>query len=727
MHKNALQEYCQKNGIPLPSYSVEEKGPDHQKLFRCTVKVDGKVITSDWFNTKKDCESAAASNAINQIIHHFSKDSLSASSILNSEENRITDIATSKCVQELNEFTQIHKLPIPKYNIDYASDSKPHEAKFEGSIKFYYPSSNKIKIKGDRSDFSSHKEIKNYLAMKAMNYIIQLKCQEKKKKLLSDKMDNQTIFLNKFDSNGVPETYTKPRNYQVELYKQCMKENTICCLPTGTGKTLIACMIIKKMMELNPLKKILFLVDRIPLVFQQSEVIKKQTGLSVLPVCGNNYRDHQLEENCDIIVIIAGLFLNLIHSKKLSMKEFSLIVIDEAHHITKEHPFSVIIRDHYIPMNAKEKPRIVGLTASPYGSEDLFSTMIGIKLLFKKSTCTIANPIEFRDEIESYCSNKSVRIIEIQSNGNEIGIMKFIRSSYEILAKSNYQCDLLAKLIDYYQNDESTHYMRKEDNPFFFTDKTEIAQIEDELEVEGEEILFEGFDKICKNSCESEIIKFTEFDDSNSIRVFALKIAKLIEVITNFGSNYKSMNSNFLSHYTKIAIKNLRIDDETKKLLFSKLKIIDDQLFNVDYDKPCKFQKLMEVLKEKRNTKGMKAIVFVNTRESASIIYQRMMDESKKNNTDFIRPVLITGHGTSSNNGMSLSQQNNSIESFRNGNSNAIIATSVIEEGFDIPECNLVIRIDAPSTVTAMVFHFDINSIVIINNIYFCRFKVEEG
>ncbi len=57
-----------------------------------------------------------------------------------------------------------------------------------------------------------------------------------------------------------------------------MKRNLICCLPTGAGKTLIACLVIKRMKECNPKKKILFLVDRIPLVFQQAAVIDSETG-----------------------------------------------------------------------------------------------------------------------------------------------------------------------------------------------------------------------------------------------------------------------------------------------------------------------------------------------------------------------------------------------------------------------------------------------------------------
>lgn len=37
----------------------------------------------------------------------------------------------------------------------------------------------------------------------------------------------------------------KPREYQVELFERVMRENTIIFLPTGSGKTFIAVMLIK--------------------------------------------------------------------------------------------------------------------------------------------------------------------------------------------------------------------------------------------------------------------------------------------------------------------------------------------------------------------------------------------------------------------------------------------------------------------------------------------------
>jgi hypothetical protein len=71
---------------------------------------------------------------------------------------------------------------------------------------------------------------------------------------------------------------TKLRSYQREMVMHAMQSNIICCLPTGAGKTLVACAVVVWMKKLNPEKKILVLVDKVPLVVQQAKAIRDETG-----------------------------------------------------------------------------------------------------------------------------------------------------------------------------------------------------------------------------------------------------------------------------------------------------------------------------------------------------------------------------------------------------------------------------------------------------------------
>ncbi|PON97185.1 Helicase/UvrB, N-terminal [Trema orientale] len=85
------------------------------------------------------------------------------------------------------------------------------------------------------------------------------------------------------------------RQYQLDVLEQAKKKNTIAFLETGAGKTLIAVLLIKSLS--NDLqkqnKKLLsvFLVPKVPLVYQQAEAIRERTGYQVGHYCGEMGQD----------------------------------------------------------------------------------------------------------------------------------------------------------------------------------------------------------------------------------------------------------------------------------------------------------------------------------------------------------------------------------------------------------------------------------------------------
>lgn len=71
------------------------------------------------------------------------------------------------------------------------------------------------------------------------------------------------------------------REYQTELYERAKHNNTIAVLDTGSGKTLIAAMLIRHVLQQEyvdrdqgrPKKMIFFLVNTVTLVFQQHAML----------------------------------------------------------------------------------------------------------------------------------------------------------------------------------------------------------------------------------------------------------------------------------------------------------------------------------------------------------------------------------------------------------------------------------------------------------------------
>jgi ribonuclease-3 len=68
-HKSALQEFLQSHERPLPEYRVAGTvGPDHRKLFRVEVIVDGEALADATGPSKKEAEQEAARLALQRLI-----------------------------------------------------------------------------------------------------------------------------------------------------------------------------------------------------------------------------------------------------------------------------------------------------------------------------------------------------------------------------------------------------------------------------------------------------------------------------------------------------------------------------------------------------------------------------------------------------------------------------------------------------------------------------------
>jgi ribonuclease-3 len=64
-YKSALQEFFQKQNLPMPVYRiVEAKGPDHKKTFVIEVSCGGRTLARAKGDSKKDAEQRAAQKAL---------------------------------------------------------------------------------------------------------------------------------------------------------------------------------------------------------------------------------------------------------------------------------------------------------------------------------------------------------------------------------------------------------------------------------------------------------------------------------------------------------------------------------------------------------------------------------------------------------------------------------------------------------------------------------------
>ncbi|OHE95729.1 RNase3 domain-containing protein [Colletotrichum orchidophilum] len=435
-----------------------------------------------------------------------------------------------------------------------------------------------------------------------------------------------------------------PREYQIELFERAKQKNIIAVLDTGAGKTLIAALLLRHMLEKEvedralgkPKRIAFFLVDKVSLVFQQHAVLECNLEHNVARYCGDMVEEmwsrefwtEQFEKNMVIVCTAAILQKCLVHSY-IRMDQINLLIFDEAHHTKKNHPYARIIKDFYIKEPEKEKrPKILGMTASPVDAHT------DMKVATAQLECLLHSEIATVSE-ESLSMNPNMRKI----TEREIHYTALMRSfesdlvqKIRALVRSNQHFD---KELQWTDNAivELGPWVADRFWQLFLTDNT-IARLENRTD-------------ITYSGC-----------DGNGNRTAAVQ--KLRDVINGHGFRPATLSLDDVSS------KVLQLWDELKRR----------------YSEPTDYR----------------CIVFVEMRLTAVLLADLFKQDGMK--LPHLKPAALVGsQSTAGLASMSFKEQLLNITKFRRGEVNCIFSTQVAEEGIDIPACNMVMRFDLYKSV----------------------------
>ena len=414
-----------------------------------------------------------------------------------------------------------------------------------------------------------------------------------------------------------------PRDYQITACIEALQNDLVLVLPTGYGKTLVASMTAARMKRLNPHFMVLFIVDRIPLVFQQAESISTDTHLNVCPITSefntNLKRKHLNQGYYDVLVSTAGAYLALEREVKIS--KFCLVVIDECHHATKSHDYVILLK---MIGKCDPRPRVLGLTASP--------------------PSTKGNVISTKTELDKF--RKVFFDAPICHN---LCLAKHVFADAKIVKKV-IQKDPSWKLRDYQERLEKNLY-----------------QLADAV-----------------NSCSPDILVLKEDWKQAKNRMqlltmlYHLKLKSDVAPEGHLKSMMKICDVMEITEFLGITDAHKSLEDIEGLGDLNPPKILSPRV-----------EELFSILSELPRTS--KIIVFVRTRRMAHMLTNILKEDHNINRK--YSPLKIVGQ--SGPFGMNwLNEQDAIIEKFRNGNCNILVSTSVLEEGIDNPDCDVVIRFD---------------------------------
>ena len=454
---------------------------------------------------------------------------------------------------------------------------------------------------------------------------------------------------------------SKPiRQYQMELAEPGISgENYIVCAPTGTGKTLVAGLIISHHLQKrqNLAKKVIFIVQTRPLAEQQAKELKKlipgaKVESSIGDEVGMTIKD--ILPDSDIIVCTAGKLVNEIKASLVEFSDLGLMVLDECHHTHKSAQYAKIMEKY---LEEKQKsgvrclPQVVGLTASP-GAGDNPNLEMDIMI----------------DHLIALCA-----LMDATSG------IKVIREN-------------VAELDLYTNKPTFTHNILNCRDP----EEEFIQLITDEMtSLEGLVDLKSPFKKWSQEyeTCVQQKMQPLEMSPNPKLRN-SICILDLLRCYSQALNVYMDLRNNdaisVLREFTDLPA-DQQANDIEKQLKQSREKLIHKLTLLPPVRNP-RLQQAEAILQDQfTKNPDSKVILFVRTKKHASSMCDWLLTLSVGTRLR-IQPRMITGHTRTTGTVITHGKQEERMASFHKGGCNVFVATSVAEEGLDVPACNLVIR-----------------------------------
>ncbi|KYQ55277.1 Endoribonuclease Dicer [Trachymyrmex zeteki] len=475
------------------------------------------------------------------------------------------------------------------------------------------------------------------------------------------------------------ETVFTRRAYQIDLYERAVQDNIILYLPTGTGKTYIAVMLLKHLSRdlRKPYqkggKRSIFVVNTVALVEQQSTYIRRHANLKCKGYSGDMKVDFWTEEDWmieiedhQVLVMTSQIFLNLLIHRYVTLDRINLIVFDECHRAVANHPMRQIMQQ-FENCSKQDHPRVLAMSATLLNAnikaDKIESTIRSLEITFHAKITTV----ESTDSIQDYCTNPKEKIVKylkylVPEVVKKINVI--INKTKEIVTNMKLNFDEIYK--------ESSKEMRP---------KSKSSK------------LLAILDDIGRTSLQAGI-----YCGSKSALLHLIQLESLRKY------SYDQMTDVLLDYLiTQVMLIRKLFDNEMRD--YTEL----DRLSNFSCNQ---IQKLFEMLLKYYNILGKEkfcCIIFVKERFMTQVIYSTLKTLSTHDRQySFLQPDYVIGFQNNpyknSREVSCIAKWNKEVlQRFKNGSSNCIVATDVVDEGIDIPTCTLIIRYDIPTDFRAYV------------------------
>ncbi|MBI4393676.1 MAG: DEAD/DEAH box helicase [Euryarchaeota archaeon] len=429
------------------------------------------------------------------------------------------------------------------------------------------------------------------------------------------------------------------REYQVAIAARAIRENLLVVLPTGLGKTVVAALVIADAIIKSSGGKVLFLSPTRPLAQQHKDsmlALMKETPTSLFTGSVPAQERKDLWDASRIVLATPQTVRNDLEAGLYTLDDCVLVIFDEAHRAAGAYAYvDVAARALSVP----EPPRLLGITASPGSSRAKIENVMAALGLTSAEIRTEADA-----DVAPYVATIDAGIVRVELPG----YMKRLATHFD------------ATLRERVKRLQARGFVPPK--PPEYVGKGDLIKAGNALRAaigRGNKTLFPLL-------------------QDQTIGVHAAHCLELLETQGTLP---------LTDYLDRMAKKEKPARSEATFLNDPRIVEARRSLQDFPSTSHPKMSALLEIVKAQlAESTSSKVIVFVQYRDTIRVIME-MLDAMHISATRFV--------GQASRNegdeGLSQERQREILDEFRTGGFNVLVASSVAEEGLDIPAVDLVV------------------------------------
>lgn len=450
------------------------------------------------------------------------------------------------------------------------------------------------------------------------------------------------------------------RQYQKNIADSATNRNTLVILPTALGKTIISVLMCADVLYKYRDKRVLVMAPTRPLVGQHLKLFSSVLKIleeQIASVTGKTPPEYRgavwSKKEVRLVFATPEIVKNDLSEGRLQFRDFSLLVFDEAHKAVKDYSYTSIAREY---TSQAPCPMILALTASP-GAE--------------------------RKRVQEVCDNLFIENIEYR-NEDDLDVKPYINPIdvkwewFSLSEEHRYIASTLRSMLH-----ERLRWLiqrgvlKKRSVEWVF--KRDLISLGEELRYTIELTMAEQrallYAALANQSTALTLMYCLELIESQgafSLKAFLNRIEQ-----QETGKTHPAL----LKHPNIIEIRTL-LDNVTNE--GPKIRYLLERVMNKGdcYQIPKNNNGNSEYQDANRRSK---ILIFTQYRDTARHIVE-ILSRNNISTCRFVGQAKRMG-----DEGMTQEKQEQVLEEFRRGDFQVLVATSIAEEGLDIPEVDLVV------------------------------------